>query len=106
VRPVGLSISNRIRRKLAERHNVTEDEVLQCFQNLEGEYLRDTREDNQTEPATYWFIAPTNRERKLKVCFVARRIETPDGAKTVIEIKTAYDPNADEIALYERKGKC
>jgi len=99
-------MSPRTRRKLAEKHSVSEDEVRQCFENMEGNLLKDRREDHQSDVITWWFVAETNRQRKLKVCFVIRRVETTDGPKTFFEVKTAYPPNADEIALYDRYGKC
>jgi hypothetical protein len=99
-------ISPRIQRKLAERHRVTEDEIRQCFMNIEGDYLRDTREEHGTDPPSYWFISETNRRRKLKIVFVASKIETPNGAQTRIAIKTAYEPAPEELELYDRRGKC
>jgi hypothetical protein len=99
-------ISPRILKKLSERHNVSEDEVRQCFMNIEGGFLRDTREQHDTDPPSHWFISETNRRRKLKIVFVARKVETPSGAQTRIDIKTAYDPSAEEIELYSRRGQC
>jgi hypothetical protein len=99
-------ISQRILRKLAEKHRVSEDEIRQCFMNVEGSYLRDTREKHDTDPPTHWFISETNRKRKLKVVFVARKVETPNGAQVRVDIKTAYEPSAEEIDLYLRRGQC
>jgi hypothetical protein len=101
---MAISISPRIREKLAERHGVTEDEIRQCFINLEGEYIRDTREEHDTVPPTYWFISETTTRRKLKILFVARKVDTIDGPKTRIDIKTAYEPSQEEIDLYARRG--
>jgi hypothetical protein len=104
---MALYFSDDVKKKLAEKHNVSEKDVLQCFQNLGGEceYIRDTREDNQTVPPTYWFISETNRLRVLKVAFIAKKIETEKGPELRIEIKTAYEPNAEEIAIYNKHGK-
>ena len=98
-------ISPRIRKKLAEKHNVSEDEIRQCFTNVEGTYIRDTREEHRTDPASHWFVAETNQRRVPKVVFLARKIETPDGPKVQIEIKTAYEANSAEISIYDRIGK-
>lgn len=103
---MNLSISPRVRHKLEQRHKVSEDEIRQCFENGDGEFLRDSREQHHSDLITWWFIAETNRGRKLKVCFVVKRVETPEAQKTVFEIKTAYPPNDREIALYDRCGKC
>src|SRR5690606_9089337 len=102
--PVPLHISPAIRRKLAEKHNVTEEEIKQCFLNLNGVYLRDRREQHDTDPPTYWFIAETNRCRALKVAFIARRIETSKGSTVLIEIKTAFPPDAQDIECWQRHG--
>jgi hypothetical protein len=102
-------ISDRIRLKLAEKHGgVSEDEIRQCFENLEPgwNYIRDTRDGHYSDPPTYWFISETNRRRQLKVVFIPRKVDTPDGQKVRIDIKSAFPPNAAEIALYTRRGQC
>ncbi len=83
--------------KLLDKHGVTRREVEQCFENLEGRLLLDTREDHKTDPPTKWFVAPTNANRKLKVAFVQ------NGAD--IHIKTAYEANEEERRIYEKFGK-
>jgi hypothetical protein len=104
---MAIVISPRIRKKLEEKHGVSEDEIRQCFANVEGGFIRDTREEHQTDPPSHWFVAETNRRRKLKVVFVARKVLAVDGNETVqIEIKTAYDANGEEISIYERLGQC
>lgn len=95
-------VSEAMLEKLATKHRVTRDEVRQCFENREGGFLEDDREDHQTDPPTQWFVAETNQCRKLKIAFVQGQTEKGPH----IEIKTAYDANADEIAIYDRHGKC
>lgn len=102
--PVPLHISPSVRRKLAEKHNVTEEEIRQCFYNLQGTYLRDLREEHHTDPPTYWFISETNRCRSLKVVFIARSIETSTGSAVLTEIKTAFPPDAQDTACWQRHG--
>jgi hypothetical protein len=97
--------SDEVRKKLAEKHKVSEDEVRQCFENREGNYLEDMREEHRTDPPTHWFVAETNRLRVLKVAFVARKIKTESGSETRVEIKTAYPANPTEIDIYNRLGK-
>jgi uncharacterized DUF497 family protein len=97
-----LWFSDEVSKKLTERHKVSEAEVRQCFENTEGKFHKDTREKHQTDPPTWWFIAETNKRRRLKVCFIAKKIKTESGDETRVEIKTAYSANADEVALYER----
>jgi hypothetical protein len=92
-----IRISLAIKDKLRNKHGVTEVEVAQCFENRCGVFLVDDREDHQTDPASLWFIAPTNKERSLKIVFMFI-----DGN---VHIKTAYEPNADEIAIYEELGQ-
>lgn len=56
-----LKFSEDVAKKLTEKHNVTQDEVRQCFENQEGRFLKDKREEHQTNPPSHWFIAePTS----------------------------------------------
>jgi len=93
---MNLEITPRIRQKLTEKHGVSEEEIIQCFANREKEFLQDTREDHATDPATNWFVAETDRGRKLKVVFVYY----PKEKKVVI--KTAYEANETEIRIYQK----
>lgn len=90
-----LIISAKVAGKLAKKHNVTEDEIVECFANRTAGFLLDEREYHKTEPPTRWFVAETNRGRLLKVVFV------PTNG---IFIKTAYEANADEIRIYNSKA--
>jgi len=92
---LNLNISEAIAKKLSEKHSVTRDEVEECFYNRIKGLLEDTREQHKTNPPTMWFIAETNEGRSLKVVF----IELPNGT---YEIKTAYEPNEDEVRIYEK----
>lgn len=83
--------------KLRDKHNITLREVEQCFENKCGMYVEDTRENNRTDPPTLAFIAPTNRGRLLKVCFMFI-----DGN---VHLKTAFDPDERDIAHYDTFGK-
>ena len=92
---MGLSISKGVKEKLAGKSPpVITNEIRQCFVNRTGNFLEDTRAHNKTSPPTKWFIAETDRQRVLKVVFI--RI------KTLIIIKTAYDPNAEELRIYRK----
>jgi len=89
-------ISDQIATKLKDKHGVTPAEVEQCFLNRTGKFLIDTREDHVTNPPTQWFVAETNRGRKLKVAFVFKAGK--------VYLKTAYDPNPKELAIYNAHG--
>lgn len=91
-----IDCSEAVLEKLRTKHNVTLTEVKQCFMNIDGGFLEDPREEHKTTPATEWFIAETHKERKLKVCFVQ--------TGKVIDIKTAYPPDAEEIRIYNAKA--
>jgi len=92
---MGLIISQSVRAKLASKTPpVTESEIIQCFANRSCSYLIDTRANNMTNPLTRWFIAETDLGRKLKIAFMP----TADA----IVIKTAYDPNATELSIYNK----
>ena len=92
---MNLYISDRIREKLKDDHKVEECEIIECFANRDGRVFEDTRANNQTDPATLWFVAETNRGRILKIVF----IQYPDGK---ISIKTAYIPEDGSDRLYDR----
>lgn len=81
----------------AKNPPVSTQEIKECFATRTGQYLIDTREKNQTNPFTRWFISETYYGRKLKVVFVPR--------KSGIYIKTAYDPNPKELEIYVTQTK-
>ena len=90
-------ISSGVLEKLCTRHNVEQREIEQCFENLIGLFLEDSRENHRTDPPTLWFIAPTNKDRLLKVVFIFI-----DGN---VHIKSVFEPNDDEISIFERSGR-
>jgi hypothetical protein len=95
---VGLIISQGVRAKLsAKTPPVSEEDILQCFANRVGKNLQDKRAKNLTDPLTEWFIAETDYGRKLKVCY----IPFPDK----VVIRTAYDPDGEEIRIYRKYGE-
>jgi hypothetical protein len=92
-----LIISSKVREKLAGKQPpVTQDEIVQCFANRAGKLLFDEREQHQSDPPTRWFISETDYGRKLKIAF----INTDQG----VVIRTAYDPNSEEIRIYKKYG--
>ncbi|MFV0576063.1 MAG: hypothetical protein ACK5NC_11715 [Vibrio sp.] len=93
---MGLVISVAVKKKLQVKHNVNEDEVLECFANREKSFLKDTREEHDTDPPTLWFVSETDYGRKLKIVFIHYNNEN----KYVI--KTAYPANETEIRIYNK----
>lgn len=95
---MALRISARVLEKLlAKVPPVSRAEVEQCFMNrLPGEPLEDRRAQHKTEPPTLWFIAETDKRRRLKIVYV----EEGDD----IDLKTAYDPNMTELAIFIKHG--
>jgi uncharacterized DUF497 family protein len=91
-----LLISSKVKSKLLEKHRVTEKEIGECFLNRERTALKDDREEHQTEPPTLWVIAKTDHLRELKLVFMV----TDRG----IILKTAYEPNQQEIQIYRIKA--
>lgn len=79
-------VARAVAKKLLDKHRVTEKEVVECFANGEGIYLLDEDEDHHTDPPTYWFMAPTNHNRILKVCFIRRGNN--------VDVKTAFEPSS------------
>lgn len=85
-------ISKKIEDKLRDKHKVSKREVEQCFDNLLGNYLLDSREKHQSNPPTMWFVSTTNTDRLLKVVFIYR--------DNKIFIRSAFEPNVDELTIY------
>ena len=92
-----LIVSRPVAQKLLGKHDVTVDEVRQCFVNRTRGLLQDIREVHRTHPPTMWFIAPTDGGRILKIVFVL------EGDK--VHLKTAYGPNAEEKRIYAKKAR-
>lgn len=90
-----IQISPKILEKLEKKHNVSEEEVFQCFLNRTKGMLEDTRVCHKTNPPTFWFVAETTAGRALKIVFMQIL-----GRK--FEIKTAYEANNKEIEIYEQ----
>lgn len=91
-----LSISPGVLNKLKEKHGVSKLQVIECFANRTVPFLTDNRLDHQTDPPTRWFIAETDMGVKLKVVYIR--------TDTDFVVKTAYPPNAEEIAIYAALG--
>jgi uncharacterized DUF497 family protein len=93
--PINLIVSPAIKDKLDTKHAVKVGEVHECFLNREGPYLSDDDEDTtQPDSPSFWFIAPTNKGRLLKVIFVQR-----DGN---LYLKSAYEANAKSQQIYSQ----
>lgn len=93
---IKLTISAAVRTKLKDKHRVQELEIEECFLEEHGGYLIDNREDHTTDPQTLWFIGKTYRGRLLKIVFAS--------SNGNIYIKTAYEPNVEEIRMYEKSS--
>lgn len=91
---MNILISADILQKLSKKHKVSPEEVEQCFLNRRGKLLEDTREDHKTNPATQWFVAETDKRRKLKIVFMIL-----DGE---IHLKSAYEPTDDSFRIYKK----
>ena len=85
-------ISPRVTEKLLEKHDVSREEIWQCFLNREGPSFRDTRDRHATNPPSVWFVAPTDKGRALKVVY----IEYP----TYYAIKSVFEPKDGSDKLY------
>ena len=82
--------------KLKNKHGVSAVEVEQAFLNRTGSLAKETRPQNQGTEDRRWFISTTDEGRELKVVFF---IDVDENAPVVI---TAYEPNDDEVNLYEK----
>jgi uncharacterized protein YqcC (DUF446 family) len=92
-----LHISLKVRAKLAQPdHNVTEEEIVQCFANRHRGYCTDSRPEHQTPIPTQWFVSETDYGRWLKVVFIH------DQLTNIIEVKSAYPATAEVTRIYEK----
>ena len=91
-----LHITDGVLEKLKTKHKVSRAEVEQCFANRMGKLLEDRRAKHATTPPTLWFLAPTNKGRKLKIVYVQ------NGPR--VDLKSAFDPLPVEIEIYARHG--
>lgn len=91
-----LIVSQATENKLMASHGVSIAEVRQCFFNRNGRLLVDNRALTKTNPPTLWFIAETNQIRTLKIVYIQIGAE--------IHLKTAYEPNDVEFAIYAKHG--
>jgi hypothetical protein len=92
---MNLKISPAVLKKLAEKHGVSEAQIVECFANRTGKMLLDNREQHRTNPPTQWFISETDYAVKMKVVF----IQHPGGQ---VEIKSAFPPNETELCIYTK----
>jgi len=88
----------KIARKLREKHKVSESEVFQCFLNRRRKYVEELRDEHRTDPPTLWLIAQTDSGRRLKVILIRY-------SKTQIILKSAYEPNFEEMRIYHETLK-
>jgi hypothetical protein len=93
-------LSQKITEKLAAR-GITLDHILECFDNRTGEFLADERNKHKTDPLTQWFISRTHppKPRVLKIAFMNY------ASSHEIHIKSSYDPNEEEIRIYNKYGQ-
>ena len=87
-----LIISPNVQRKLATKHNVTSDEIEQCFMNHDGAYLTDEREEHATTPPTLWFIGETDVRRRFQIVFV------PEHGN--LYLRTEFTPTPKQTDVY------
>lgn len=94
---MALQISLAVRAKLAQPdHNVTEEEIEQCFANRCGGTCGDNRPEHQTPIPTEWFVAETDYGRRLKIVYIHDRVSGN------IDIKSAYKATEEVTRIFEK----
>lgn len=88
-------MSLRVLMKINQKHQVSYEEIEQCFLNRKYGFLEDTRIEHLSNPLTIWFISETDSGRRLKIVFMILK-------NGYYEIKTAYKPNLNEERIYEK----
>jgi len=82
--------------KLKNKHDVSAGEIEEAFLNRHGSLAKEVRPRNQGTEDRFWFVSATDQGRELKVVFF---IDAEENQPVVI---TAYEPNDDEVNLYEK----
>ena len=90
-------ISSKIKTKLKQKHNVSLEEVAECFYNRSLGTLIDNREAHKTQPPTQWFIAKSDKGRILKVIFVMENGK--------VFIKSCFDADKASQRIYRKVAK-
>ena len=94
-----LIISPKVRQKLfCKDPPIYAEEIRECFENRLDDPIEDSRVEHKTKPPTMWFIAETNRFRRLKVVFIKQRSGD-------VLIRTAYEPDETEEWIYEHETR-
>lgn len=91
-----LKITDAVAKKIRDKHGVDRREIEHCFVNRLGRLLEDRRARHKTNPPTLWFLSKTNQGRILKVVYIQ--------IGPTIELKSAFEPNAEELAIYAKHG--
>jgi len=87
-----LVISAEIKEKLVLKHNLSREDVEQCFKNRTHSYLQDTLLEHLTEPITEWFISENDSGKLIKIVCIFNNGQ--------IFLKSAFPPNEKEISIY------
>jgi hypothetical protein len=93
---LNIEINDSIVKKLNDKHNVTTSEVRECFDNVTNGFLIDSREEHITDPPSHFFIAKTNKGRRLKIIFMYFEF------KKKFIIKSAFEADQKAIGFYEK----
>jgi hypothetical protein len=88
-----IRISEDVLKKITDR-NISRLEIEQCFLNVEDGYCEDDRAIHKTNPPTKWFVAPTDKDRILKIMFVPEK----DG----VDLKSAYEATDNVCRIYKK----
>jgi len=91
---MAIYISEKVKKKIIDKHSLTLDEVYEAISGRIAGYLEDTREEHKSDPPTYWFIGSTDFGKLIKIVFIYK-----DGS---IIIRTAYEANHKELAIYRK----
>jgi len=84
-----------VKAKLWDERELDFGEVLEAWESCSGPWLIDDRERNRTQPPTVWELAWTDLGRLLKLVVIPHR------KKGIAVLRTAFEPDEDEVKLYE-----
>ncbi len=90
-----LVASDAVKEKIGREHDVEFFEAQEAFAQAEGVWFEDTRARHKTKPPTIWTLSETSLGRLLKIVVIPRK------DLGIAILRTAYEPDNDEVRLYE-----
>ena len=90
-----LVATDAVKSKLWDERDLSFEEVLEAWESCSGPWFIDDRARNRSNPPTVWALPCTDLGRLLKLVVIPHR------EKGISVLRTAFEPDEDEVKLYE-----